>query len=63
MENGFKIDMIDKHIHKFLHRKYNDKVPLTSVPKQEIYFKLPFYGDESFKVRKRLAKLLNESYP
>ena len=63
MENGFKIDLINKHIHQFLHRKYNDKVPLTSVPKQEIYFKLPFYGDESFKVRTKLTKLLNESYP
>ena len=62
-ENGFKVSIIEKHINKFLYDKYKDKKLLIGVPKQIIYFKLPFHGDQSFKIRKKLTKLLHEFYP
>ena len=49
VENGFKVNVIDKQIKKFLDNKYNENPKLIGAQKQEIYFKLPFHGHESFK--------------
>ena len=38
-------------------------MPTATVPKQVKYFKLPYFGKESFKVRKRLNGILRESFP
>ena len=62
-DNGFKITVIEKHIKNFLNSQYNDRPKLSTCSKQDIYFKLPFYGNESFKIKKNLTELMQKFYP
>ena len=61
--NGFKISLILKEIKLFLKNKYTEKKIMFSTPKKIIYFKIPYYGNESFIMRKNLIKLINNYYP
>ena len=62
--NGFKSNIIDKYIKSFLGRIYNSpKPPIDSVNKHTLFIKLPFHGEESFKIRRNLHKLFSKFYP
>ena len=63
MNNGYKITVIQKQIKSFLERKFNNKKVYYSVPKQEIFLKMPFYGNESYIIRKKLNHLIKFYFP
>ena len=44
------------------HHSNKEKV-IISPSKLKIYFKIPFYGKESFKISKNLTVLIKKSYP
>ena len=39
------------------------KIDLEHPQKLKLYFKLQFYSNESFKIRKELIKLISKYYP
>ena len=62
--NGFKSDIIDKCIKSFLGRIHiSPKPPIDNVSKHTLFIKLPFHGEESFKIRRNLNKLFSKFYP
>ena len=64
-KNSFKKSIILKQMKSFLNNKYSDNEPqVTEHPsKQNIFIKLPFFGNESFIIRKRLQHLIKMYYP
>ena len=50
-------------LNAFLMNKFSPKVQILTVPRDVKYVKLPFYGNESFVVRKRLNNILRDSFP
>ena len=63
INNGFKLSIILKQIRKFLEKQYSTLKIYSTVPKQEIYLKLPFYGNESYIIKKKLQNLIRNYYP
>ena len=62
--NGFKVNIIDKCIKSLLDKIHSPPVPpINKVNKQVIFIKLPFHGQESFKIRKNLNQLFSNFYP
>ena len=62
--NGFKVNIIEKCIKTFFDRILSPpKLPVNNVSKQVLFIKLPFHGDESFKIRKNLVQLFCHFYP
>ena len=62
--NGFKINMIEKCIRSFLNQiNIPQKPPINNVSKKILYVKLPFHGEESFKVRRNINQLFSKFYP
>ena len=56
--------MIEKYIKSFLDKVQSPPKPqINNVCKQILFFKLPFHGEESFKIRKNLIKLFSNFYP
>ena len=49
---------------RFLNGCHSNREKAIILPsKLKIYFKIPFYGNESFKIRKNLTELINKNYP
>ena len=48
---------------KYLSLKYNPKVYVTTVPKQDLYVKLPFIGSHSYKLEKQLCSVIHKYFP
>ena len=64
ISNGFKISVILKQIKNFLNSQYLGQNSINlNVPKKFIYFKIPFRGSESFKIKRNLIKLLQMFFP
>ena len=64
ISNGFKISVILKQIKNFLNSQYLGQNSINlNVPKKVIYFKIPFRGSESFKIKRNLIKLLQMFFP
>ena len=63
-KNGYNINTIDNIINKFLWKKFSPNKNITpSVPKDKIYLKIPFYGENCFKIRKNLNNIINNHFP
>ena len=64
LKNGYDINTIDNTINKFLWKKFSPNKDITpSVPKDKFYFKIPFYGENYFKIRKNLTNIINNHFP
>ena len=63
LNNGYKNNIIERCIKIFLNNRNNGKSLHSYPPKLKLYFKLPFYGDKSFEIRKELNKIINKYYP
>ena len=47
----------------FLNNRLYDKSLFKHPQKLKLYFKIQFYGNESFRIRKKLNKLISKYYP
>ena len=62
--NGFKTCIINKNLKEFINKLYYEKEKLIKKPeKQKIYIKVPFHGEESFRLRKNLKDLIKNYFP
>ena len=62
--NGFKTTIIDKCIKSFLSAAHNSpNLPINTASKQKMFIKLPFHGEESFRIRRQLNQLVSKFYP
>ena len=62
-KNGFKTGLIEKCINKFLNTRNKSHEISSTVKKDEIFVKLPYYGNQSFKIKRNLKELLLKFYP
>ena len=62
-QNSYMSSTFYKILNAFLEYKFSPKVQIATVPRDIKYVKLPFYGNESFAVRKRLNNILRDSFP
>ena len=61
--NGFATCIVDRFIYNFLNRLYTDTPKSVTVPKKDFFFKLPYFGCQSDKLKQELVTLLNKYYP
>ena len=62
-QNSYMSSTFYKILNAFLQHKFSAKAQIPTVPKDVRYLKLPFYGNESFTVRKRLNNILKDAFP
>jgi len=65
ISNGFPLSLLNSRIKLFLSCKLQPKLPIHTASQysHEMYFKLPFFGPQSDKLRVELSKLLLKFYP
>ena len=64
LNNGYKRSVIDKQIKFFLNLIFNSEpTDVPTVQKHQIFIKFPFYGNSSFKFRKKLVNLIKINFP
>ena len=56
-KNHYPDGFIDKVIYRFLNRKYTPKTVVTTVPKRKVRIVLPFLGQTSLNIKKKLREL------
>ena len=59
-KNKYLSNFIDLCIKSFLNKLYTPKVMVTNVPKRNVFVKLPFLGNTSFQIRKKLQELFSD---
>jgi len=65
LDNGFPLGLIQSHINSFLNNVFQPKVPTIdcNAYTSELFFKVPYFGHQSEKLRKDLLQLLSKFYP
>ena len=53
----YRPNFIDSYFKSFLNKLYTSKVIVQSVPKRNVFVKLPFLGSILFQIQKKLQKL------
>ena len=61
--NNYPVNIIDQCIKKFLDKFYVPKQIVPTLPKRELLVVLPFLGELSLNLRKRLYKSVSKSLP
>ena len=62
--NGFPSRLFDFHVRRFLDERYQTGRPsVYDVPKLRKYLVLPYFGEQSSKLRKELTEFLTTVYP
>ena len=61
--NNYPLDKYFSIVKSFLYSKANKKPSLHVAPKLIKYIKIPFYGNPSYQCRKKILKLLKNSFP
>ena len=56
-KNHYPDGFIDKVIYKFLNHKFTPKTPVATVPKRKVRVVLPFLGQTSLNIKKKLREL------
>ena len=62
-KNSFPCNLIDKLFVKTIQNLYICKPHVPSVPKKDVFICLPYLGNQSFIVRKKLMSLVRRFYP
>ena len=62
-KNSFPCSLIDKLFVKTIEKLYTCKPLVPSVPKKDVFICLPYLGNQSFIVRKKLMSLVRRFYP
>ena len=63
LENSYLSSTFYKILRNFLDDKFTPKPKVPTVKKDVRYLKLPFYGNESLKIRNSISTILKESFP
>ena len=63
LKNNYPLQKYFSILKSFLYSKFTDESTIQSVPKLVKYIKLPFYGKPSYHARKKIKKLLKNSFP
>ena len=63
LENSYLSSTFYKILRNFLDNKFTPKPKIPTVKRDIRYLKLPFYGNESFKIRNSFNDILRESFP
>lgn len=63
VKNGFTKSVFDKQVNVFLNKIYEPKAKDPTVPKQIMYFSLPFLGETSKKIEKDLKRIFFSYFP
>ena len=61
--NGFKTSLIEKCIKKFLDSINKTHNTISTAQKDKMFVKLPYYGNQSYKIRRNLKELMMQFYP
>ena len=62
-KNSFPFSLVDKLFVKTIEKFYTCKPLVPSVPKKDVFICLPYLGNQSFIVRKKLMSLVRRFYP
>ena len=63
LKNGYPLNFIDSILHKYLSSTFECKLIYSTVPKKDIFLRLPFFGFESFRIKKDITKLIHNAFP
>ena len=61
--NRYPQYLFDKCLNKYLDKIFQPKRPLLTVPKYDLYFKLPFIGSSSYQCKKQINDLISKYFP
>ena len=61
--NGYPSGLFDSILSKFLVSIFSSQKPVSLASKQLLHVSLPFYGQNSFHIRKQLENLFSNCYP
>ena len=61
--NGYQTTLVENFINRFLYKVRTPKTPIFDVPKKVMYFKIPFFGHQSEKMKTELVNTLSKIYP
>ena len=63
LQNSYLSSTFYRILRTFLDNKFNPKIKIPTVAKDVCYLKLPFCGNESFRIRNSFNTILRESFP
>ena len=63
VSNGYPLVFVEEKIHSFLESCYIQRETLVTVSKKPFYFVLPYFGEQSKKMKQDLIRKLNNFYP
>ena len=55
--------LFDRYVSKFLNNVFNPQPKVLTVPRKNIFMKLPYFGIKSNELKKELCQLLSKFYP
>ena len=61
--NNYPLKLININIRKFFNKINSIVTPITTVPKNKIYIRLPFIGNQTAKMKSEILSLLHRCFP
>ena len=61
--NKYPQHLFDRYVSKFLNNVFNPQPKVLTVPRKNIFMKLPYFGIKSNELKKELCQLLSKFYP
>ena len=62
-QNKFPLSVLNRVFRESLCSLYNCKPPVITVPKRDVFLKIPFLGVQSFRIKRRLKSVIEHFYP
>ena len=62
-KNQYPLKFLDFCIKSFLDKRFEPKISVQTVPKKDVYIKLPYLGKTSFNIRTKLRRIFSEKLP
>ena len=62
-QNKFPLFLLNRVFRESLCFLYNCKPPVITVPKRDVFLKIPFLGIQSFRMKRRLKSVIEHFYP
>ena len=62
-QNKFPLSVFNRVFRESLCSLYNCKPPVITVPKRDVFLKIPFLGIQSFRMKRRLKSVIEHFYP
>jgi hypothetical protein len=61
--NGYPLGLVNSHIQKFLHKKFEPNPAILTAAKNKLYFTFPYFGSQSDNLKRELTVLLSTYFP